>query len=257
MGEGIPYAHFKEIKNLNGKKSFNATVLCPGHLTLKWKREIERFVPNARGFIVKNISDLLALESRLRNKNKVENTYIIISKEDAKISYDKRPCAVWSERRNTYTCPHCGQSLTKKVKGEILKFCETDMLKPQAHNMRCMNQIRVWNKKERKYEIKDCNSTLWAPLNKNSLDNRWIKLGAEGWLQREHLNLIKMVYEAQADSGVPLEKKQRDLLARIDMTLEAMESEDYREVTRATRRYSLATYIRKHMKGVFDYTLVD
>lgn len=257
MGAGIDYAHFNEIKHLNGKKSFNAVVLCPGHLVNKWQKEVERFVPNARGFIVKSIEDLVALKPRLQNKNKVENTYIILSKEDAKISYDKIPCAVWSERDNTYKCPHCGQRLTKKIKGEVFNFCETDMLKPQAHNMRCMNKVQVWNKKERKYEEKDCNSTLWSPYNKNANNHRWIKLGAEGWIQRDHLMLIKLAYETQQDRGASLDKKERDLLARINSTLEAMESEDYKEITRATRRYPLAKYIREHMKGIFDYSIID
>lgn len=256
MGAGIAYSHFKNIQQ-NPKKGLNAVILCPGHLTVKWKREVERFVPNGRGFIVKNIEDLIALEKRLRNKNKVENTYIILSKEDAKISYEKRPCAVWSERQNTYTCPHCGQVLRKKVKDELVKFCETDMLKPLAYNLRCNNEVRVWNKKERKYETKKCNSTLWAPLNKNSRDQRWLKLGADGWIQRNHLYLIKLTYESMADAGIGLDKKQRDLLARINKTIEEIEEGTFRDTVKATRRYPLAKYMREHLKGIMDYAIID
>ena len=256
MGAGTAYAHFKDMEQ-NPKQGLNAVVLCPGHLTVKWKREVERFVPNGRGFIVKSIEDLISLEKRLRNKRKVENTYLILSKEDAKISYEKRPCAVWSERQNTYTCPHCGQVLRKKVKDEWVKFSETDMLKPLAHNLRCRNNIKVWNKKERRYETKECNSTLWAPLNKNSRDERWIKLGADGWIQRNHLYVIKLTYEAMADAGVALEKKQRDLLARINKTIEEIEEGTFRDTIKATRRYPLAKYIREHLKGVIDYSIID
>lgn len=256
MGAGTSYAHFQSMQQ-NPKKGLNAVVLCPSHLTVKWKREVDKFVPNGRAFIVKSIEDLIALEKRLKNKNKVENTYLILSKEDAKISYEKRPCAVWSERKNTYTCPHCGQVLKKKVKNEWIKFSETDMLKPLAHNLRCNNTIKVWNKKERKYEEKECHSTLWAPLNKNSKDERWIKLGADGWIQRNHLYVIKLTYEAMIDSGLVLEKKQRDLLARINKTIDEIDEGTYKETVKATRRYPLAKYIREHLKGVIDYSIID
>jgi SNF2 family DNA or RNA helicase len=256
MGAGAAYAHFKSIEQ-NPKKGLNAVILCPGHLTIKWKREVERFVPNGRGFIVKTIEDLINLEKRLRNKNKVENTYIIISKEDAKISYEKRPCAVWSERRNTYTCPHCGQTLKKKVKSEWIDFNETDMARPLAHNQRCNNTIKVWNKKERKYDEVDCNATLWAPLNKNSKDERWIKLGAEGWIQKNHLYVIKLTYESMKDMGILLDKKQRDLLARINKTLEEIEQGTFKETVKATRRYPLAKYIRENLKSIIDYAIID
>ena len=256
MGAGAAYSHFKSIEQ-NPKKGLNAVILCPGHLTVKWKREVERFVPNGRGFIVKSIEELIDLEKRLKNKSKVENTYIIISKEDAKISYEKRPCAVWSERRNTYTCPHCGQVLKKKVKDEWVNFSEVDMARPLAHNLRCNNTVKVWNKKERKYEVKDCNATLWAPLNKNSKDERWIKLGAEGWIQRNHLYVIKLTYESMIDAGLVVDKKQRDLLARVNKTIEEIEEGTYKETIKATRRYPLAKYIRENLKGVMDYAIID
>ncbi len=42
-------------------------VLCPPHLTRKWKREVEETVPEARAVIVASITDLERLRLRLRD----------------------------------------------------------------------------------------------------------------------------------------------------------------------------------------------
>lgn len=257
MGAGAAYAHHS-FKN---KRGLNSIVLCPGHLVEKWKREIENFVPNSKAMIVKHISDITGLESRLRNKKKIENTFVIISKEDAKLTYLERPCAVWSERLNTFVCPDCGKPLHKKIKNEWFKFDETDMLTKLAMNSKCTNKVTKWNRKERKYEEVECNAKLWTVLNKSdeTISYRWIKLGAEGWLQRSHLALLKLKYEARQTNSelTPLSKKERELLARINEELEKMEEIDYKNSYAAKRRYSVAKYIKEHMKGVFDYCIGD
>ena len=50
IGSGITYAHNKK------KSGMTNVIMCPSHLTLKWKREVERLVPNGKGYIIKNIS---------------------------------------------------------------------------------------------------------------------------------------------------------------------------------------------------------
>ena len=88
LGSGITYAHY-------GKKvGMTNMVMCPSHLVFKWKKEIERLVPNSRAYIVKNIHDLIKLEPKIKAKVKLEHTYIIMSKENAKFSYEKRPAAI-------------------------------------------------------------------------------------------------------------------------------------------------------------------
>ena len=64
--------------------------MCPSHLQKNWQKELKRFVPNARIFTVHNLDELLLLEDRLRNRNRAENIYVIMSKEVAKLSYEVR-----------------------------------------------------------------------------------------------------------------------------------------------------------------------
>ena len=58
-------------------------VLCPPHLTLKWKREVEQTVPFARAAIAESITDL----ERLRLSIGSGPLFAIMSREKAKLSY--------------------------------------------------------------------------------------------------------------------------------------------------------------------------
>lgn len=254
QGAGITYAHHADKDG----RGLNSVILCPGHLKEKWKREIEKFVPNSRAFIIKSIKDIVELEQRLKNKKKIENTYVIISKEDAKISYEKRPAAIWNSRKNTYVCPECGQVLKKKEKGEYITFDEFDMLKQQAYNNKCTNTIKKWSNKERKYIDVVCNSDLWVPLNKESKDEKWIKLGADGWIQRNHILTIHNKLDIYKDT-LGLDKKQKSIYNRLQVIIDEMNNNDgnFKEINRGTRRYSLAKYIKDHMNRVFDYCIID
>ncbi|RJQ08837.1 MAG: DEAD/DEAH box helicase [Dehalococcoidia bacterium] len=95
-------------------------VLCPPHLTRKWKREVEETVPLAAAVIVSTITDLNRLPRDTRWP-----LFVILSRERAKLSYRWTPAvrrrpdnaaghAVYDERgelvrRNC--CPGCWQTV--------------------------------------------------------------------------------------------------------------------------------------------------
>ena len=65
-------------------------VLCPPHLTRKWKREVEETVPNARAAIVASITDL----EKLRTLDGLGPLFAVLSRERAKLSYRWLPVVV-------------------------------------------------------------------------------------------------------------------------------------------------------------------
>ena len=65
-------------------------ILCPPHLTRKWKREIEDTVPNGRAAIVASITDL----ERLRLSTSAAPLFAIMSRERAKLSYRWKPALI-------------------------------------------------------------------------------------------------------------------------------------------------------------------
>ena len=65
-------------------------VLCPPHLTRKWKREVEETVPDARAVIVASITDL----EKLRLSQGPGPLFVVMSRERAKLSYRWLPAVV-------------------------------------------------------------------------------------------------------------------------------------------------------------------
>ena len=65
-------------------------VLCPPHLTRKWKREVEETIPMARAVIVSSITDL----EQLQRLSTVGPLYAVMSRERAKLSYRWRPSTI-------------------------------------------------------------------------------------------------------------------------------------------------------------------
>ena len=255
LGSGITYSHY-------GKKTgMTNIVMCPSHLVFKWKKEIEKLVPNSRAYIVKTISDLIALEPKIKAKMKLEHTYIIISKENAKFSYEMRPAVDWSESQKTFVCPECGQALLKKIKigsgryaeTELVAFSKTDMLKQLAFNSVCTNDKTIINKKTGKREVVKCNAKLWGPLNKNEVKPKWAKLGATGWIMFKHVDDI---YNS-LNSKDTLSKKEADLFSKIIELKNAMDDGEELKGLKAPRKYSIAKYIRERYKGYIDYFICD
>ncbi len=62
-------------------------VLCPPHLTRKWKREVEETVPDSHAAVVSSITDL----ERLRSLPVTGPLFAVMSRERAKLSYRWEP----------------------------------------------------------------------------------------------------------------------------------------------------------------------
>ena len=65
-------------------------VLCPPHLTRKWKREVEETVPDARAAVVASMTDL----EKLRLSHGTGPLFAVMSRERAKLSYRWLPAVV-------------------------------------------------------------------------------------------------------------------------------------------------------------------
>ena len=81
-------------------------VMCPGHLTRKWAREVKETVPGASATIIKNLSAVLAIDRHERHRGL---RYYVVSKERAKLSYAWRPA--FNLRRGIPMCPDCGSAV--------------------------------------------------------------------------------------------------------------------------------------------------
>ena len=73
--------------NAQFKRGQNMIIMCPSHLTNKWKTEVLRLAPLSEAIIVKDFSDLKAIESKIKDKNRLRMLWIIMNYETAKFDY--------------------------------------------------------------------------------------------------------------------------------------------------------------------------
>ncbi len=110
-------------------------VLCPPHLTKKWKREVEETVPGARAAIVTSITEL----ERLRYSAGSGPLFVVMSRERAKLSYRWKPAVVlrWAtsggwllrdeETGEPYRVPRCPDCNAQIVDRDGVPLTERDL----------------------------------------------------------------------------------------------------------------------------------
>lgn len=270
MGCGkTPMSIMTVLTNAKNKRGLTNIVMCPPHLVNKWKSEIDRIAPLSESIIIENFTDLLNVESKVKDIKRKKNLWLVMSKETAKFGYEERPAAIWRRYRNPYSnakgrfyCPECGTPLHYKKKVKIDKevierifyFHETDFNKPNAINQRCHSKIRKWNKKEKEYKEVECNAKLWTAYNKdteykngNNADE-WIKTKA-GWILKRHMNyVLDSLLEKES-----LTKEENNWISALTLALD----EDEKQIIRAPRKYPISKYIKKYFKGCIDYVIFD
>jgi len=84
-----------------------ALVMCPGHLTKKWVREVKETVPGAVASIISGLSDVMVIEP---GERATSIRYFVVSKERAKLSYAWRPA--FALRQGLPACADCGEIIT-------------------------------------------------------------------------------------------------------------------------------------------------
>lgn len=257
--------------NAQFKRGQNMIIMCPSHLTNKWKTEVLRLAPLSEAIIVKDFSDLKAIESKIKDKNRLRMLWIIMSYETAKFGYQERPCAKTRHGlgRTYFICPECGQTLYKTIKvkskkktyDEKIPFDMFSFTSKTVINSKCMNQIKKYDSSSGRHYYVNCNAPLWQAFNKdidyrnNNDADEWIKLGEckkdiGGWLMYKH---AKTYQERLAAADIEsLTKAEKEWLGKLTEYMY-----DDNKVIIAPRKYSLARYIRKHLKNLIDYVVLD
>ena len=125
-------------------------ILCPPHLTRKWKREVEQTVPFARAAIVTSITDL----ERLRLSTGSGPLFAVMSRERAKLSYRWKPAIVerWAaaagrlvrdeETGEPFRVPCCPDCTAQIVDKDGVPLTDADL-------------------NRRKHTCANCGSPLW------------------------------------------------------------------------------------------------
>lgn len=279
MASASIVAHAKKHNN----SAYTVLVMCPGHITGTntdgedsenlgedgWKKEIETIVPMSEAVVVKDLSEFIALENKIKDKTRKRSLWIVMSKDVIKSSYYKKPAVniktVMDKDRTSktvfYTCPECGGVLYTyeqyKDKGKIKKvksyLNDFDFDKIRSYNYHCINQINTGKKDENGDSImRTCNAKLWtASTHDNAGD--WVKF-SKAWYHKSRLKDIAQGIEHNDYSSLP--RNAQSLCLSFTNDYDKYKNETLRTES-APRKFSISEYIRKYFKNEIDYALFD
>ena len=209
------------------KKTFNI-ILCPAHVAKKWVRELEETLPETAGVIVRSIKELDKLYSIYKRGDK--SIYAVITKENARDGYMKRPAVKWSSSQRGFICPSCSHPVEVTV---------IDGSKAYFENA---SQFFFQTETKKNHKCRECGETLWTAVNPYESSD-WVKIGGYGWVYRrrvsEHIRKVK-------NEGI--RKKLDYIQAHPEQRIVPVG---------ACRRYPLSSYIKRRYKGKIDGAIFD
>lgn len=132
---------------LSNEVSYRVSILCPPLLCEKWKNEVEKQIPGARGFVVHSNAQLAYLRNHRKERNGKE--FYIFSKDYAKAETYKRPVPtkIRSRFANSNVCMDClaagceDMERAKALQSIRRPFTSTDVVNLPLYVMRIENGL--------------------------------------------------------------------------------------------------------------------
>ena len=276
---------------------FRAIVMCPPHLCEMWKREWEKEVPHGKAHILSNetgMSDLVRL--RNAGPERVGAELFIISKEFAKTGSAVTPipsqvatlvpkgviCADCEETRGEFvykpqgkrpTCPKCGGKHWKTIDlngygrqyGLICPECGAPLIRYSAKYYQLDEPGDLVLKPADFASHKDSNDTcyvcgahLWGVDAKNIGADETKASSGRSWKKISH---FKNLQKKSRVTSFVLKGHENEYLNEHGLPTQPSRWEEegitWTENISGPRKASPAQYIKKHLKGYFDYCILD
>lgn len=257
---------------------YRNVVMCPGHLVEKWKKEIENEVPYAKVTIIDDFSALINI--RKNGKVRTGREWFIIGKDFAKLGYQSIPvpkkeglravktreCAECSMvsmdfRGKEFECKYCGSHKFKTVKirqsarGMICPFCNNVLIKnrnleskdEEDMSMEPLTAMSFATQNTQNERCHICGEELWQPhvanysgFGESGKGTPWYR--ATYFTNKSHKGKKTVwVHEKFADEYF-------EQLGELPL------NEVHNE---GVRKYPPAQFIKKKLKGYFDFLILD
>lgn len=291
QGMGIPEGFFnkmiieknhisiEEVYKDSSIVKYRNIIMCPSHLVEKWKEAIQTDIPYARVVIIKSIKELCKL--RKQGKERTGKEFYILSKETGKLSYtyEPLPSQIKKKKAAVKCCKECGSLQHMSMRTQCNCGCKEWEIKEcdfSAVGMVCpeCNQLLYPADAETYYPdatepplqpsdfatqtkanhiCRICGTALWQPacepVNK-TLSFKPISIRKKSW--------VKMTHWANKA------KKNKKTVWVHDKWKEQYIAEnelDENEITypkvAGVRKYAPSRYIKKYLKGYFDFAIFD
>lgn len=285
----------KEMYENGHEPHFRAIVMCPPHLCEMWKREWEKEVPNGTAHILTSetgLSDLITLRDNGPKRTGAE--LYVISKEFAKTGGTVTPipsqtatvvpkgviCADCDETRGEHVykpngkrpvCPKCGGKHWKTIDltsygrqyAMLCPECGAPLLRysakyyEQEAESLTLKPIDFANHKDSNDTCYVCGAHLWGVDGKNiGADESNAK--GRAWEKVSH---FKNLQKKSRMTSFVLKGHESEYLNAHGLPTEESRWEEegisWQENISGPRKASPAQFIKKHLKGFFDYCILD
>lgn len=292
-----PGKTLKDMYLSNDQPTYRVIVMPPGHLVEKWRREILKEVPGAKATILNNFSQLVELRERGKKPTGREwyilsKDFCKLGSADAPIpvnmgyqyievdyclecyNNDGEVVRKVTDKRGRGICPRCGERkhFTKmplikygKKRGLVCPSCNRLLLGPSAkldgdgedsETQLVLQPYDFSSKKAINAFCSQCRAPLWGsnckPVGTAAPKSKWYKVShfsnwsrknkKTAWVLKNH----EYGYFRAADI----------IDARTGSVYPEMEVQKCR-VEYSSRKVAPATYIKKYLKGYFDFCILD
>lgn len=255
--------------------NYRNIIMVPSHLLFKWAEYIKEEVPYAKVSIICCLKDLIEIKQSGIKRNGKE--YFIVSKDTSKLSYSLYPLPVQEKFKEVkeYSCKEC-HSL--KVFGaetcdcgctewilEPLGYKEQGLICPECGELIFpinIKRLKVGIEiEERTFPLQPtdfaahttanlicriCNAPLWAPdcnpVGGGRKKRKWKKIS----------HYTNRTLKGRKTSWLFKDRLSEFIDKRNVVDIDVQEMPDH-----GIRRYSLALYIKKYLKGYFDFAIFD
>lgn len=266
-----------------GDVKYRNIIMCPSHLVDKWCNEIRKEIPEATATAVTEFSQLVKLREQGRERRGRE--FFVISKDFAKLSYQSRPCVYQygARKPKAYVCDKCGKHRPYSDRREHQcecggTYCKTLLSDKPKRGMICPECGELLFPANRKVDVSKyadkpteplgpenfasmngsnlnchlCGTSLWTPCIAN------IDMGGEysAWASRS-MKWKKITHYAnkahKSTKTVWVHKEYEDMY--LGMVGESVLSEE--DDVASPRKFAPAAYIKKYLRGYFDFAIFD
>lgn len=272
-----PDKTLKDAYIKDGIIKYRNIVMCPGHIVKKWANHIRKEIPYAKVTILNDFSQLL--EIKKRGIERTEREFYVISKDFAKLSYQKKP--IPTKRRyyyimkkvcldcesDVYTpgkiCPHCNSSNISFVKSG---YKGTGMVCPECNNIlipyktaklqnnldgdeitQPLDHTSFTHQCDSNSKCYYCDSELWQPhvanLGNTGKSNIWYRVTHYANKARKNTKTVWVHRSYDNEYFNLIGEKPLNI---IDTN-----------VYQGTRKVAPGVYIKKQLKGFFDFAIFD
>lgn len=236
-------------------KNYAALIMCPGTMPKEWIDTVNGVVPFSDVFMINDLSDMITLEKIIRDPKRKRPVYGVITYSTAKNTYDERPSVTYYPVRKELTCPHCGVTLMKRVKRA--EYAESDRYYERDAKMQWFD---FFTKNETNSRCFMCKEPLWQAATKDNSEG-WRRITKLGWVKencvKDIAESLRNIVDSNRDDGGVLPNNESKKLGNYLKPIEAYEMVKSGSAQRFPKNYSVAKYVRKHMKKCFDYVICD